>query len=299
MVCVDGAPTDVAQAWAEVVLRFAAAGHLRRTAYARAVWQRHAWASSPQALAVELALALRAAGLPPPAPHHASRAARQAHALCSLGLHLLRPEKLPARLSTLGLPPAFLCSRGIAHHLGAVPTVAIIGSRRASGGPLQWAFDLAGQLARRGVLVISGGAFGIDSAAHEGALAAGGTTVAVVGTAIDCLYPRGNAPLYRRMLAAGGAILSEHAPLTPTYPSSHAARNRLIACLADAVVVAEAGLRSGTAGAVGHALRLGRPVWVSPTEVGGERGGIAHWLTEGRATELSPCMDLPLDEGWR
>jgi DNA processing protein len=135
--------------------------------------------------------------------------------------------------------------------------------------------------------VISGGATGIDSAAHEGALAAGGRTLAWLGSAIDRPYPRANDALFARILRHGGALASEHPPLARTFASDHAARNRLIVGRAQALCVAEAGANSGTMGAARHARRRGVPLFVPPATVGGERAGIDALCAQGAAAVLS------------
>jgi DNA protecting protein DprA len=152
--------------------------------------------------------------------------------------------------------------------------LAVVGSRASSEGPMRWARGLAAREALEGGLVISGGARGIDAQAHEAALEHGACTVAYVGVACDKVYPAVHKGLFARMLQQGGALISEHAPGVNTYASAHALRNRFIAWHASVLAVAEAGEQSGTLGTARWALRAGRPVWIPPEEVGGERGGI-------------------------
>ena len=124
--------------------------------------------------------------------------------------------------------------------------VAVVGGRRASPLRLAAARSLGTGLAGVGRCVVSGGAAGVDAAAHAGALDAGGRTVAVLGCGLDVPYPRVNTELFRRILAEGGTLLGEHPPGTPPRPANFIPRNRLIAALAAAVVVVEAGARSGS-----------------------------------------------------
>jgi DNA processing protein len=125
-------------------------------------------------------------------------------------------------------------------------SVAIVGGRRASALRRATARSLAMGLAGVGICVVSGGAIGVDAAAHAGALDGGGRTVAVVGCGLDVPYPRANAGLFRRILAEGGTLLGEHPPGARPLPAHFVPRNRLIAALAAAVVVVEAGSRSGS-----------------------------------------------------
>ncbi|MBI5070526.1 MAG: DNA-protecting protein DprA [Deltaproteobacteria bacterium] len=158
---------------------------------------------------------------------------------------LLRGEPgYPARLAATDEAPPQL---RLAGELGppGVTRVALVGARASDDYGLDMARSLAAGLARAGVSVISGGARGVDGAAHEGALAAGGHTVAVLGTGVDVDYPVGNRRLFERILAAGGALLSELEDGTQGSPWSFPRRNRIISGLSDAVVVVRAGEKSG------------------------------------------------------
>jgi DNA processing protein len=143
--------------------------------------------------------------------------------------------------------------------------VAVVGGRRASPLRRHAARQLAGTLATAGCVVVSGGAAGVDTAAHRGALAAGGHTVAVLGCGLDVAYPKGNAELLAGLRRGEGTLLSEFAPGTPPRPGHFVPRNRLIAALAAAVVVVEARERSGSlstaraAAARGHGRVLAVP----------------------------------------
>ena len=172
----------------------------------------------------------------------------------------------PERLEHLGAPPRVLAVRGVERALGQ-PAVAIVGSRRASDYGRRMAQELAAALARVGVVVVSGLARGIDGAAHAAALDAGGTTVAVMGTGFDRIYPREHAPLAER-IAASGALATEFGPGIPPAPENFPRRNRIIAALADVVIVVEAALRSGALITARLALALGREVLAVPGRVG-------------------------------
>jgi DNA processing protein len=129
---------------------------------------------------------------------------------------------------------------------GPAASVAVVGGRRASPLRRAAARALGAGLAAAGWSVVSGGAVGVDAAAHDGALDGGGRTVVVLGCGLDVAYPRANAGLFARVLAAGGSVVSEHPPGAPPRPAHFLPRNRLIAALAAAVVVVEAAEDSGS-----------------------------------------------------
>ena len=126
---------------------------------------------------------------------------------------------------------------------------------------------LAADLAAAGVVIVSGLALGVDAAAHEGALASGGCTLAVLGTGVDVIYPRANADLAARILAAGGALLSQFPDGTPPQRANFPRRNWSIAALSDVVVVVEAAEGSGALITAEAALALGRDVMAVPGSV--------------------------------
>ena len=152
---------------------------------------------------------------------------------------------------------------------GAAASVAVVGGRRASPLRRAAARSIGAGLARAGWCVVSGGAVGVDAAAHAGALDAGGRTVVVLGCGLDVPYPRANTGLFARVLAAGGTLTSEHPPAAQPRAANFLPRNRLIAALSAAVVVVEAAEDSGSlstaraAGSrgLGHVLVLPGAPW--------------------------------------
>lgn len=151
-------------------------------------------------------------------------------------------------------------------------TVAIVGTRRPSEYGKKIAYDLAFAAAERGAIVVSGLAYGIDSIAHRGALAAGGITVAVLGTAIDDIYPHQHRGLAAEIVEKSGMVMSEVAPGVEFGSKWECQicflrRNRLISGLADAVVIVEAAERSGSLNTAAHALEQGREVFAVPGNV--------------------------------
>jgi DNA processing protein len=177
-------------------------------------------------------------------------------------LHLTPLDaRYPSRLRGLTDAPASLTARG--GSLEAERVVAIVGSREATDDASKFAEDLACTLGRLGVVVVSGGALGIDGAAHRGALAAGGRTWAVAGTGCEHVFPESHADLFERIARGPGAMIW---PFAPDYRhrSGFLARNRVLVALADAVVVVQAGFPSGALRAASAARMLGKPLWVVP-----------------------------------
>ncbi len=173
-------------------------------------------------------------------------------------------EAYPARLRAIELPPPVLFVRGDPGVLGADRPVAIVGTRRPTEDGRRTASRIAGVLSATGALVISGLAVGIDGSAHAGALLAGGTTVAVLGSGHARLYPAAHADLAREIVRSGGAVVAELPPDAEPRPAGFPRRNRIIAGLADATIVVEAGERSGALITASWALEQGRPVFACP-----------------------------------
>lgn len=168
----------------------------------------------------------------------------------------------PSRLRTLARPPASITVRG--EPLEAAHTVAIVGSRDANAEAEEFASKLATALCRRGVVVVSGGAVGIDAAAHQGALGAGGRTWAIAGTGCEHCFPKEHAGLFETVGAGPGAMLWPFAPSSGKRRGAFLRRNRVLVALSDAVVVVQAGFPSGALGAAACARRARKPLWVVP-----------------------------------
>ena len=174
----------------------------------------------------------------------------------------------PRLLAEIPDPPARLWIRGDAPlEVLDRPAVAIVGARACSGYGRTVARSLATECAGAGALVVSGMARGIDGEAHRGALAGGGTTVAVLGCGIDRDYPAAHAELARSIVAADGLVVSEYEPGVEPAPWRFPARNRVIAGLARATVVVEARERSGALITADFALEDGREVLAVPGEI--------------------------------
>ena len=196
----------------------------------------------------------------------------------------------PVALTTIPDPPPVLWTRGNAASLGR-PSVAIVGARAGSPYALAVAERLAADLAAAGLVVVSGLARGVDSAAHRGTLAAGGTTIGVLGSGVDVLYPREHAALARDM-EASGAVVSELVPGTPPQKQFFPRRNRIISGLSRAVVVIEAGEKSGSLITARSALEQGRDVLAVPGNVLSGRNRGAHALLRDGARIVESADDI-------
>jgi len=185
------------------------------------------------------------------------------------GLRVLSDERLPPRLADLGAPPRQLYLRG---ELPRGPAVAIVGTRYPSAEGIAFTRGLSADLASQGVAVLSGGAKGIDTAAHEGALDVGGITVVVAPAGFHRPFPEENAQLFQRIVASGGAYLSLRPDDVPADQPIFFSRNACLVALSHAVVVTQLGFRSGAANAAKWARKLGRPLFIVPH---------SPWISEG------------------
>ncbi len=190
-------------------------------------------------------------------------------------------------------PPAWLYVRG-AQLPDQPDRVAVVGARRCSALGREIAHDIGRRLGGIGVHVVSGGAFGIDAAAHRGALAGGGVTIGVLGSGVDVLYPRSSADLLLQ-IAERGALISEYPPGQGAEPHHFPARNRLVVALSRAVVVVEGAARSGSRISVDHALDLGRDVFAVPGPVTSPLSETPHEIIRDGATLIrEPTISSPI-----
>lgn len=181
---------------------------------------------------------------------------------------------------------------------GSLPTaehwVAIVGSRRATAYGKDVARHIAGELARRGMVIVSGLAVGIDTTAHTAALEAGGLTVAVLGGGLSnrSSYPFGNYQLAQKILESRGAVISEYAPEVPPIAGQFPARNRIIAGLSEVTIVAEAALSSGSLITATMALELGREVMAVPGNINQPGSAGCNNLIKAGAHPLTDVSDV-------
>lgn len=196
----------------------------------------------------------------------------------------------PAALREIPAPPLLLYLRGALH-----PTqlhIAVIGSRNPTHYGRRVATGLGQDLAARDIVTVSGGARGIDTCAHKGALTAAGKTVAVLGSGLLCPYPSENKRLFDEIAASGGALLSELPPDAPPKPAHFPARNRLISGLGSATVVVEAARRSGSLGTAARALEQNREVMAIPGPVTSTRSEGTNSLIQQGAKLVQNIEDI-------
>lgn len=202
----------------------------------------------------------------------------------------------PELLSSISKPPDVLFFQGTPPPDG--PAVAIVGSRSATRYGTAQARRIAHDLASQGVTIISGLARGIDAAAHQGALDAGGRTVAVLGSGLGRIYPAENKALAIRILESGGAIMSELAPDAEPLSFHFPVRNRIISGLSNGVLLIEARRKSGTHSTINYALSQGREVFALPGNVDAPGSELPLMLLKDGA-HLCTCAQDILDEmGW-
>lgn len=208
----------------------------------------------------------------------------------------LREDDYPQLLRETYNPPPVL------YYQGALPqfpkAAAIVGARKATPYGRNAAQTLAEQMARSGIAVVSGGARGIDTKAHRGALAGKGITCAVVANGLDTAYPPENKSLFADIIEKGGSVVSEYAfgvrPLAINFP----ARNRIIAGLCRCVVVTEAALRSGSLITADFALEEGRDVFAVPGSIYSEMSRGTNALLRKGAIALTGIEDILSEYGW-
>ena len=202
----------------------------------------------------------------------------------------------PALLATAD-PPCLLYVRGDPALLAA-PALAVVGSRNATPGGLQTAESFARTLAGSGLTIVSGLALGIDAAAHRGALAVGGKTVAIIGTGIDRLYPARNRDL-ALAIAEQGAIVSEFPLGTPALAPNFPRRNRIISGLARGVLVVEAAPQSGSLITARLAGEQGREVFAIPGSIHSPLARGCHQLIKQGAKLVETAQDILEELNWR
>lgn len=220
------------------------------------------------------------------------------------GVHALAhaDPRYPPLLRRIPDPPALLFVRGDLDALWA-PQLAVVGSRQATAGGLATARDFAATLCASGFAITSGLAAGIDAAAHEGALAAGAWTLAVLGTGPDQIYPPRHKGLAERV-AQSGAVLSEFLPRSPARRSHFPRRNRIISGLALGTLVVEAGLASGSLITARGAIEQGREVFAIPGSIHNPLAKGCHQLIREGAKLVESAQEIlvelsPLVAEWR
>ncbi|MFM1974863.1 MAG: hypothetical protein RL524_850, partial [Actinomycetota bacterium] len=202
------------------------------------------------------------------------------------GGELLIPEdpRWPALLNDLEVPPIALIVKGDTSIL-KTESLAIVGTRNPTPYGVRNAQEFAAGFVDRGWAIVSGGAYGIDSAAHKGALIAEGSTIAVTASGLDSTYPAGNQRLFDEIVE-NGAIITEYLPGVIARPHRFLVRNRLIAALSRGTVVIEAAFRSGSLRTARDASELLRPVMAIPGPINAPTSEGCHRLIGERSAEL-------------
>jgi DNA processing protein len=217
----------------------------------------------------------------------------------SRGIRILSLDdpEFPPLLKQIYDPPAVLYVWGSLAGTQAQDCIAVVGSRRATARGSALARGMAGDLARAGLTIVSGLARGIDAAAHRGALGVNGCTIAVLGSGLNHLYPPENEDLAKEIVNTGAAVVSEYAFDVPPYPGNFPRRNRIIAGWSRAVVVVEAGTRSGALVTARLALDEGRDVYAVPgwPSDGGSHG--ANQLIRDGAALVRNAADVAEELG--
>ncbi|MBM3326116.1 MAG: DNA-protecting protein DprA [Calditrichaeota bacterium] len=197
----------------------------------------------------------------------------------------------PSRLKNIADPPALLFVKGAPSPLYDY-AVAIVGTRAPSDHCTRLAQRLAADLAMQGIAVVSGMAVGIDGMAHEGALNAGGRTVAVLGTGIDVIYPSIHRKLYERIVQQG-MVISELPPGESAEPHNFPQRNRIISGMSIGVVIVEAGLKSGALITARCAVEQGRELFAVPGAAGTHRAaGVNRLIKDGAAIMIESAAEI-------
>ena len=207
-------------------------------------------------------------------------------------------DSYPKLLRDISNPPAVLYVDGKLVDFEKYAVISIVGTRKASSYGLKAAKIMSKGMAECSAVIISGGALGVDSAAHIGAIEAGGITVAVLGSGFQSDYLKSNSQLRDDIKKSGGALISEYPPKAQATKFNFPMRNRLISGLADAVLVIEAGVKSGSLITAGHALEQGRDVFAIPASIFDKNfQGTNKLIDDGAFVATSPLTVLSNYEG--
>ena len=201
----------------------------------------------------------------------------------------------PLSCQDLSAPPIGLVIKGDRKLLTQLSnSISIVGSRRPTNYGLIVANQLASDACKQEIVVISGGAYGIDTAAHKATLMAGGKTVAVLGGGVNHLYPIENGQIFTK-IAENGLLISEVMPSVKTMPARFLTRNRLIAALSKATVVVEAEFVSGSIRTARDAAEIFRPVFAIPGQISSKLSDGCHRLIAERVADIATSLDEILE----
>ncbi|WP_071433442.1 DNA-processing protein DprA [Angelakisella massiliensis] len=217
-----------------------------------------------------------------------------------LGCQVLTPDspQYPARLRNIYSFPAVLYVLGELGEIDEQPAIAVVGTRKCTDYGRRAAEEFSWELARRGVIIVSGLALGIDSISQEAALKAGGRTIAVLGNGIDTVYPAQHRPLHRAILEHGGAVVSEYPPQEGAQPFFFPLRNRIISGLSLGTLVVEGTRHSGSLITAGHAVTQNRDVFAVPGSIYSPQSAGPNWLIGQGALPVSSWEEILAQYPW-
>lgn len=205
----------------------------------------------------------------------------------------LESSEFPEVLHTIPQPPKELYTLGAnINDLLSRPCVTVVGSRKVSAYGKTVTTQLARELARAGVVIISGLALGVDALAHKAALEAGGLTIAVLPCGLDRIHPRNHHSLAKQILEQGGALVSEYPPGMPTLKYHFVARNRIASGLANAVLITEAAEKSGTLHTAQFAIEQGKEVLAVPGNITSPTSAGTNNLIKAGASPVTSVDDV-------
>jgi DNA processing protein len=198
----------------------------------------------------------------------------------------------PQKLLTISEPPKGLYNLGDLKTALDGPTLAVVGSRKVTPYGRQVTDKLVREVAKQGITIISGLALGVDALAHQAALAEQGKTVAVLPSGLDKIYPASHRGLAEDILRSGGALVTEYPAGTEPYPVNFVARNRIVSGLADAVLITEAALKSGTLHTANFALEQGKTVMAVPGNITSDLSAGTNNLIKSGAIPVTEVRDI-------
>lgn len=205
----------------------------------------------------------------------------------------LTKDAIPPLLQVIPDPPTHLYVKGdTLDEIVARPRLAVVGSRKASTYGKAITTSLVEDVARKGAVIISGLALGVDALAHQAALNAGGLTMAILPTNVDEIYPSTNKSLAKRIIDNGGVLLSEYPKGTEGFPGNFVQRNRLVSGISDAVLVTEAAKGSGTLHTARFALQQGKKLLVVPGNITSQQSSGANQLIKDGAQLVTSSDDI-------
>lgn len=203
-----------------------------------------------------------------------------------------KDSEFPEKLRTIQEPPKGLYSLGDLRAALDGPTLAVVGTRKVTPYGRQITEKLVREVASQGMTVISGLALGIDGIAHQAALTEKAKTVAVMPCGLDKIYPSSHRQLAEDILRSGGVLISEYPSGVEPFPTNFVARNRIVAGLADAVLITEAALKSGTLHTANFALEQGKTVMAVPGNITSDQSAGTNNLIKAGAVPVAELRDI-------